>query len=170
MLALFITSIREPEPPQPSFDVTDPSLNIDSLYQDYYYNFFKDHFFDNYQFSSPYLLQMPFYIQALNTYFTRLLKPERQGVIEQIARLLKKLEGNKPLYRYTVNELYTLYKNVPYPDLEGLYLEVGENYIVDRPEMWDSSYVDRIAFNIKLAAMNLVGAKTTDLKLADLAG
>jgi peroxiredoxin len=168
MIALFISSIREPEPAP--FTVADSSANIDSLRQDYYYTFFKDHFFDNYQFSSPYLLQMPFYSQALTTYFTRVLRPERQETIEQMARLTEKLKDNKPLYRYTVRELYDLYKNVPYPDLEGFYLEVGEKYIVERPEMWDSLYVDRVAFNIKLAAMNPVGAKATDLKLSDMVG
>lgn len=168
MIALFISSIREPEPPP--FTAPDASANVDSLQRDYYYTFFRDHFFDNYQFSSPYLLQMPFYSQALTTYFTRLLKPEKLEVTGQMARLLEKLESNKPLYRYTVRELYDLYKNVPYPELEGLYLVVGENYIVDRPEMWDSAYVDRVAFNIKLAAMNPVGDKATDLKLNDLAG
>jgi thiol-disulfide isomerase/thioredoxin len=168
MIALFISSIREPEP-EP-FTVTDSSANIDALRRDYYYTFFKDHFFDNYQFSSPYLLQMPFYSQALSTYFTRLLKPERPEVTGQMARLLEKLKDNKPVYRYTVRELYDLYKNVPYPELEGLYLEVGEKYIVDRPEMWDSAYVNMVAFNIKLAAMNPVGTNATDLKLNDLAG
>ncbi|MDR0737756.1 MAG: redoxin domain-containing protein [Prevotellaceae bacterium] len=168
MIALFISSIREPEPAP--FTVADSSANIDSLQQNYYYTFFRDHFFDNYQFSSPYLLQMPFYSQALTTYFTRLLKPERQETTGQMARLMEKLKDNKPLYRYTVRELYDLYKNVPYPELEGLYLEVGENYIVGRPEMWDSAYVDKVAFNIKLAAMNPVGDKATELKLSDLAG
>jgi peroxiredoxin len=168
LIALFISSIREPEPAP--FMVADSSANIDSLRQDYYYTFFRDHFFDNYQFSSPYLLQMPFYSQALTTYFTRLLKPEKQETIEQMARLMEKLKDNKPLYRYTVRELYDLYKNVPYPELEGLYLEVGGNYIVDRPEMWDSAYVDKVAFNIKLAAMNPVGSQTTDLKLNDMTG
>jgi thiol-disulfide isomerase/thioredoxin len=168
MIALFISSIREPEPAP--FTVTDSSANIDSLRQNYYYTFFKDHFFDNYQLSSPYHLHMPFYAQALNTYFTRVLRPERQETVKQIARLLEKLNENKPLYRYTVRELYNLYKSVPYPDLEGLFLEVGENYIIGRPEMWDSAYVDKVAFNLKLAAMNPVGSKATDLKLNDLAG
>ncbi|MDR3184273.1 MAG: redoxin domain-containing protein [Prevotellaceae bacterium] len=168
MIALFISSIREPEPAP--FTVTDSSANIDSLRQDYYYMFFKEHFFDNYDLSSPYHLQMPFYAQALNTYFTRVLRPERQEALRQLARLVEKLNGNKPLYRYTVRELYDLYKSVPYPDLEGLFLEVGTKYIVERPDMWDSSYVDRIAFNIELASKNPVGEKATDLKLTDVAG
>jgi thiol-disulfide isomerase/thioredoxin len=169
MIALFISSIREPEPQPPV--ITDSSANKDSLYQVYYYTFFRDHFFDNYQLSSPYLLQMPFYVQALNTYFTRLLKPERAEAMLQIAHLMEKLEVNKPLYRYTARELYDLYKSVPYPDLEGLYLEVGEKYIVERPEMWeDASYVERVAQAIKVAGMNPVGAKATDLKLTDWTG
>jgi thiol-disulfide isomerase/thioredoxin len=144
---------------------------MDSLYQDYYYTFYRDHFFDNYQLSSPYLLQMPFYVQTLNTYFTRLLKPERAEVTSQIARLMEKLEVNKPLYRYTARELYDLYKNVPYPELEGLYLEVGEKYIAERPEMWDdASYVEKVAQAIRVAGMNPVGEKATDLKLSDWTG
>jgi peroxiredoxin len=168
MLALFISSIRELEPPP--ITIADSSANMDSLYQNHYYMFFRDHFFDNYQLSSPYILQMPFYTQALNTYFTRVLKFERQDTTERIAWLLGKLEENKPLYRYTVHELYDLYKNVPYPDLEGLYLDVGEKYIVNRPDMWDAEYVDKVAFSIELASMNPVGAKATDLKLNDLTG
>jgi peroxiredoxin len=168
IIALFISSVHEPDP-EP-FTVADSSANIDSLRQNYYYTFFRDHFFDNYQLSSPYQLQMPFYAQALNTYFTRVLKPERQEALDQMARLLEKLNENKPLYRYTVRELYDLYKSTPYPDLEGLYLEVGTKFIVERPEMWDSSYVDRVAFNIELASMNPVGEKATDLKLVDMAG
>jgi peroxiredoxin len=169
MIALFISSIREPEP-QP-FVAADSSANIDSLQQDYYYTFFKEHFFDNYQLASPYQLKMPFFVQALNTYFTRLLKPEREETLLQIARLMEKLEVNKPLYRHTARELYDLYKNVPYPELEGLYLEVGEKHIVERPEMWDdASYVERVAQAIRVAGMNPVGAKATELKLSEWTG
>jgi peroxiredoxin len=169
MFALFISSIREVEPPP--FTVADSVANQDSIYRDYYYTFFREHFFDNYQFSSPYLLRMPFYTQALNTYFTRLVKSERPETIERIAWLLEKLEENKPLYRYTVRELYELYKNVPYPELEGLYLDVGEKYIVGRPEMWDdASYVERVDRAISVAKTNPVGEKATDLKLNDLSG
>jgi peroxiredoxin len=169
MFALFISSIREVEPPP--FTVADSVANKDSIYEDYYYTFFREHFFDNYPFSSPYLLQMPSYRQALNTYFTRLLRYERPETTERIAWLLKKLEVNKPLYRYTARELYELYKNVPYPELKGLYLDVGETYIVEKPEMWDdASYVERVNRAIQVAKMNPVGEKATDLKLNDLAG
>jgi peroxiredoxin len=169
MLALFISSIRETEPP--AFTVPDSVANKDSVYRDYYYTFFREHFFDNYQFSSPYLLRMPFYTQALNTYFTRLVKSEKPETTERIAWLLEKLEENKPLYRYTVRELYELYKNVPYPELEGLYLNIGEAYIVGKPEMWDdASYIERVERAIQVAKMNSVGEKATNLKLTDLAG
>jgi thiol-disulfide isomerase/thioredoxin len=169
MLALFISSIREVEPPP--FTVPDTVANQDSVYREHYFAFFREHFFDNYQFSSPYLLRMPFYTQALNTYFTRLVKFERLETTGRIAWLLEKLEENKPLYRYTARELYELYKNVPYPELEGLYLYIGETYITGKPEMWDdAAYIERVERAIQVAKMNPVGEKTTDLKLNDLAG
>jgi thiol-disulfide isomerase/thioredoxin len=115
---------------------------------------------------------MPFYSQALTTYFTRVLKPDVQEMSTQIAWLLKQQEGNKALYRYTARELYDLFKSVPYyPDLEVLYVEIGREYIAGRPDMWDDTmYVKKVSLLVQLSALNLVGTKTTDLKLNDLAG
>jgi peroxiredoxin len=170
VLGMFIAAVRdfEPEPPV----ITDSTANRDSLYREYYYTFYKNHFFDPYSFSSPYLLRTPFYARAINTYFTKILKPSEQEAREQIAWLLQQVEQNKPVYQYTVRELYDLYKSVPYhPELEQLYVEIGQNYIVGKPEMWeDSVWVAKIAHAVQIAALNPKGGQAIDLKLNDLSG
>ena len=169
MLALFVTSIQEPEPKP--FPHPGPALNAGELEREYYYRFFRDHFFDNYDFSSPYILRMPFYGRSLGTYIVRIVRPEKDEMKLAVDNLVKKIEKNEDVYRYTVDKFYQMLREAPFPELNELAGYVGDTYIVNRPEMWnDPDYVAKVAERLAKAKLNPVGSIAADLKLQDLSG
>ncbi len=173
LFALFISSIRDPEP-APFNPPAYPAPNIDSLERAYYENFFKEHFFDYYDFSSPdaaNILKMPFYSGKLSTYITQVLKPTKNEVQEGVQLLMKKVESNSDVYQYTVGQLYNMFREAPHSELNELAIYMGETYVINRPEMWsDSIYVAKMADALAKAKLNPVGAIATNLKLEDLSG
>ncbi len=173
LFALFISSIRDPEP-VPFNPPAYPVPNIDSLEQAHYYNFFKEHFFDSFDFSSPdaaNILKMPFYGNRLSTYVTQVVKPTKNEMQPSVDQLMKKVESNREIYKYTVSQLYNLLNEAPSPELNEVATYVGQTYVVDRPEMWDDTeYVEYMSDRLIKAKLNPIGAIATDLKLEDLSG
>ncbi len=169
LFALFIKAMREPEP-TPFQEPAGLHANPDSLEKAHYYNFFKEHFFDNYDFSSPYIIKMPHYGNAINTYFMQMLRPEEGELKYGADALLSKAGANDEVYKYTVQHLYRMFREAPDAFINDLSVYVGEKYIVERPQLWDSAFVEKTAKAVIAAKLNPVGSVAADLKLQDLAG
>jgi peroxiredoxin len=167
MFGFFISSIREPIP-EP-YEPPAMAANPDSLTQDYYYKFFRDHFFDHQKLSSPYILRMPFYSRVITIYFIQVVKRDEAELKAQVDNLVKKTEVNKEVYRFTVRQLYDLFRDTPYPEIEMMSPYVGEKYIMERPEMWDDeAFVARTAWAVAQTKLNMAGTEATDLTLKDM--
>ncbi len=170
LFAMFIANMNDPEP-EPFTPPAYPVANLDSLEQDYYYRFVKDHFFDKFDFSSPYILRMPFYRNALSTYFMRVVRPNDPEVEMRADNLIQRSEANDEVYKYTVTQLSQMFKDAPYPELNDIAIHIGERYVVERPEIWkDSAKVAKIADQIAKSKLNPVGSIAADLKLQDPTG
>jgi peroxiredoxin len=169
MLSLFLSFIREPEPP-PFVPSASEVGNIDSLQNEYYLAFYKEHFFDNHNLSSISITRMPFYARAIATYFTRLLKPQEPEIIHGVDFLLKKVESNPEIYRFTARQIFNILRTAPYAEVEKVALYLGENYIVNRPEMWDPIFIQQFEEYATMTSLNMAGTQANDLRLQDVAG
>ncbi|MCL2097997.1 MAG: redoxin domain-containing protein [Bacteroidales bacterium] len=168
-LALFANIIRDPEAPQP--DIPPLLLNRDSIMQAYYMNYYKEHFFDNIDFSDARILNMPVLVNLLNTYTTRILPRDKDVLIERFDFIINKAKANRQVYEFIVRNRYDFFRSTTYPDLALVAAHIAEKYVVEDSLQWtDKAYVYRMAEVVRMAQLNPIGSKATDLKLRDPAG
>ncbi|MDR0294879.1 MAG: redoxin domain-containing protein [Prevotellaceae bacterium] len=168
-LALFIKSVQEPEAPQPDIPWLLP--NRDSLMQAYYINYYKEHFFDNIDFSDARILNMPILVNLLNLYTTRVLPRNKEVLIERSDFLINKAKANREVYEFIVRNRYDFFRSTTQPDLEKVAVHIAEKYIVEDSEQWtDIAYVSRMEYVVEQARLNPVGSKATNLTLQSPTG
>ncbi len=168
-LALFIKSIQEPEAPAPNISPLVP--NRDSAMQAYYMNYYREHFFDNVDFSDARILNMPVLLNSLNLYTMRVLPLDKNILMERYDFIINKAKANRQVYEWVVRNRYDFFRTAPYPELEEVATHIAEQYVVEDSLHWaDKAYVARMADVVRLARLNPVGSKATNLKLEDPAG
>ncbi len=162
--ALFLKMIQEIE--VPVSDISSTAANRDSLLQMYYYNFYKEHYFDNVDFSDGRIVRMPFLDNKLSTYFVRILPPDPDVVNEYVDKVLAKARANRTVYEFVVRDLYNLFRESPIPEMYQVAVHIGDDYVLRESAEWsDKEYVGKMAVAMRAAKLNPVGEKATDLLL-----
>lgn len=158
MLALFIQTLREP---------VIPATNHSSeKTQEYVFNYYIDHYFDNIDFSDQRLLNTPLLEQKLETFFKQLVAPQANSAIEKINFVVAKAIENDEVYNWTVRYLYKLYREAPIPENTRVYNFIGENYIVTAPNRWaDTAFVEKVKTRVAKSKLNPIGERVTNLIL-----
>lgn len=158
MLALFIQTLREPVIPAPN--------HSSEKTQEYAFNYYINHFFDNIDFSDQRLLNTPLLEQKLETYFKQLVVPQANSAIEKVDFVLAKTKANDEVYNWAVRYLYNLYREAPIPENTRVYNFIGENYIVTAPNRWaDTAFVEKVKTRVAKSKLNPIGERATNLIL-----
>jgi thiol-disulfide isomerase/thioredoxin len=165
-LSFFFRSMQEPEAPEPNISPMSP--NPDSLRQAYFMNFYKEHFFDNVDFSDTRILRMPVLANLFPTYFSQVLPPDKEVLQAQVDFLIGKTKLNREVYEFTVRNLYDFFRHAPYPEVEPIAPYIADTYVVQDADTWtDAAYVDKLKEAVRLEKLNPFGAIATNLKLQD---
>jgi thiol-disulfide isomerase/thioredoxin len=168
-LALFIQSVQEPNVPEPSLSPME--TNRDSAMQAYYFNYYKEHFFDNVDFSDARILNMPFLNMTLRVYYLRILPLDKDILMERTRFLIEKAKANREVYEHIVRDRYDFFRSAPYPELGEIAPALAETYIVRDSANWDDkAFVARTLHFIQIAKLNPAGAPATNLNLQDSTG
>jgi thiol-disulfide isomerase/thioredoxin len=168
-LALFLKAVREPAVPEPSISPLTP--NRDSAMQSYYMNYYREHFFDNIDFSDARILRMPFLSNSFRIYYLRILPLDKDILMERTEFLIGKATANREVYEYVVHNRYDFFRNAPYPELGGIAPALAEKYIISDSAAWsDKAFVTRALHFINVSRLNPEGAPATNLILQDSTG
>jgi thiol-disulfide isomerase/thioredoxin len=165
-LAFFFQSMQEPEAPEPN--ISPMAANPDSLRQAYYMNFYKEHFFDNVDFSDLRILNLPVLTNLFNTYFTRVLPLDAAVLKPQVDFLINKTKARREVYEFTVRNQYDFFRHGPYPEIEDIAVYIADQYVVQDSAAWaDKLFVSRLKEAVRVGKLNPFGTIATNLKLQD---
>ncbi|MDR0728580.1 MAG: redoxin domain-containing protein [Prevotellaceae bacterium] len=168
-LALFLKSVREPVAPEPS--ISPLTANRDSAMQVYYLNYYREHFFDNIDFSDARILRMPFLSNTFRIYYLRILPLDKDVLMERTEFLINKAKANREVYEYIVRNRYDFFRSAPYPELGGIAPAIAEKYIIrDSAEWQDKAFLARTRHFVAVSQLNPEGAPATNLILQDSTG
>ncbi len=135
------------------------------------YHYYKEHYWDKFDFSDDRLINTPVYDGKLDEYMNKLVIPYEDSVIKESDFLLAKARASKELFKYT---LWWLTRNAEASKIMGMdavFVHLVENYYMKGDAYWLSSeeldkYVDR-AHKI---APNVIGNLAPEINLPDING
>lgn len=145
-----------------------PSGEEDSAYS---YNYYKDHFWDGFDFTDDRLVLTPIYDAKLDEYFNKLVLPWPDSVKKEADVLLAKTRGHKELFKYT---LWWTTRNTETSKIMGMdeaFVYLVENYYMKGDADWlDKEGLARYIDRAQKIAPNVIGNIAPELKMKDING
>jgi len=122
------------------------------------YNYYKDHYWDHFDFRDDRLIHTPVYDGKLDEYFNKLVLPVPDSIIREGDSLLARTRGQKELFKYT---LWWLTRNAESSKIMGMdqaFVYFVEQYILRGDAYWlDADGVERYRERISKIAPNIIG-------------
>ena len=128
------------------------------------YRYFKQHYFNNTDFSEPGLLRTPFLESKLKEYFTSIpqhpdtLLPEAFRVIDMAK------SKNDEVYQYVLSYLFNLFLKSEIMGMDAVYAGIGERYYLSGQASWaDTTFLKNLADRVSKIKPNIIGKKAQNI-------
>ncbi|NOX46052.1 MAG: DUF5106 domain-containing protein [Chlorobi bacterium] len=137
----------------------------DSIYA---YNYYKQHYWDNFDVSDDRLLRTPLFHNKLEKYFTKVLYQTPDTIIKEADIFINKTRPNKETFKYTVWYLTFKFETSNIMGFDEIFVHMTDNYYATGEAFWaDSSVVKSIVKHADALRPVLIGNKAPNLILLD---
>lgn len=162
LLATLLTAMESPEVPEGDHFLEDGKTK-DSAFA---YNYYKSHFWDNFNMQDDRLINTPFLDPKITEYMNKLVLPWPDSVEHEADVLLKKADGTKEIYKYVLWWITRNVENSKIMGMDEVFVYLVENYYMKGKAFWLKpdelqKYIDRA---MKIAP-NVIGNVAPEVKL-----
>lgn len=152
-------SIDVPEPPKETDEKEARRIK---------YNYYRDHYWDNFELNDERLLRTPFFHNKLSEYFEKVLLQDPDTIIYYSDSLINKVQNNKEMFKYLVWYTTRMAETSKIMGMDKAFVHLAQKYYLSNLAYWASpetlkSIEDRANTLKKL----LVGVKAPDLIMVD---
>ncbi|HSZ24685.1 MAG TPA: DUF4369 domain-containing protein [Cytophagaceae bacterium] len=126
------------EPEVPEFKT--PEGKVDSLRSYYYY---KNHFFDNYDFSDERMLRTPIFIPRIDRYMKDMTIQVPDSINKSADKLIAKAAANKDIYKYCVSNITNTYETSNMMGMDAVFVHMADEYYLKGKCFWVDTAVER---------------------------
>lgn len=155
------------EPDVPSFE----EEKNDSIVRLLKYNYLKNHFFDDVDFSDARINNTPLYHNKLDKYFNKIAYPMPDSINKDIDFVVNRSKANDDIFKYTVHYLINKYERSKVMGMDGVFTHIALNYYTHDLAFWvDSAQVEKVQDRAKKLAPLLIGKQAINLSLIDTSG
>ncbi len=164
LISVIIKSMQETEIPESGIDLNNPKK--DSLEYMFEYNFRKDHFFDNLDFSDDRILRTPIFYNKFNYFVSKYLVQSPDTLIKESKKFIKLAEANENIYRYVLVYMLNYYEESHLMGMDKLFVNIAEDYYLTGKAEWaDSTFIEKLGDRVRKLKPNLIGNLSPDMKL-----
>jgi len=135
---------------------------IDSNWQYYYY---RNHYFDNFDFSNPRLLRTPFYEEKIMTYITRVVPQIPDTLIKQADYLIEKTRADSGLFRFMLITLFNYYGKSNIMGMDAVQVHIADKYYITESWWSDAKFLSDLKDRTEKLRPLLIGAVAPDAEL-----
>ncbi len=151
--AKFLKSIQEVEVPK--------SIKTKEAQYEYY----KSHYFKNFDYKDFRLLRSPIYSGKLDFYLDKLIIPEPDSLIKEVDILLQNTKYDKELYRNMLVHLFNKYAQNKLMSHENAYIHIAEKYYIPDAEWSDRNFIEELRKRVDRAKRSLIGDIAPEIKV-----
>lgn len=164
LLATIFNALEIPQVPEGKHLL--PDGTEDSAFS---YNYYKEHYWDGFDFKDDRLMHTPIYDAKLDEYMNRLVLPYEDSVIKEGNMLLAKTRGQQELFKYT---LWWLTRNAEESKIMGMdrvFVYLVENYYMKGDAYWlDNEALGKYYDRAAKISPNLIGRVAPEIKMIGL--
>jgi thiol-disulfide isomerase/thioredoxin len=165
LLSAIFSAMQMPEVPVGDHYLADGKTK-DTLYPYYYY---KEHYWDGFNFKDDRLVYTPIYDAKLNNYFNNWVMPIPDSVKYEADKLLKATAQTKELFRYTLRTLTNNSLQSKIMGIDEVFVYLVEQYYMKGAAYWLSEKdIDWYQKRAQKIAPNVLGNIAPDLLMQDI--
>lgn len=143
----------------------------DSVYRNYLYGFYQNHYFDNIDLSDRRILRTPIYEPKVDRYVDNLTLRHPDSIKYAAERIIDKSMANEEVFKYTLIKLFNMYAKSPYMGMDAVVVHLAERYYLSGKASWaDSTQLAKIYERVVNLSSNLIGMKAPELIMQDTTG
>lgn len=164
MSKVFLAS-KDPEVPDA------PVAEDGSIDSTFAWRYFKDHYWDNVDFSDDRILRTPVYHNKLERFMTKTIYQIPDSVIKEASKLVNKTLKNKELFKYTVFWITSHFETSKQMGMDAVFVHMAQNYYMTGQAYWaDSTTVAKIGERAQKLSYSLIGNVAPNLIMHDSLG
>lgn len=160
----FLKALQPPAVPEP------PLLENgekDSLFA---FRYFRDHFFDNFDFSDERLLRTAVFNEKVNYYMDKLKSQDPDSIIKSCDFILSKVKDNPELYKYTLSSFTSKYQQSKMMGMDAVFVHLANNYYLNGKAPWmNKTQLAKIRGRAEALEPLLIGKKAPNIIVRDTA-
>lgn len=161
-----LTSMQEPEIPEPPKDASGKVL--DSLFQ---FKYYRAHYFDHLDFADDRMLRTPIMYNKVSTFLERLTHPHPDSLCKAIDYIAAKSRANDEVYQFFVSNLLNKYANSKIMGHDAVYVCMVERYYMNGQAWWaDSALVAKMTEEAYRRSPTLLGRPAPNFRAQDPSG
>ncbi len=133
------------------------------------YNYYKEHFWDKFNFNDNRLIYSPVYDAKLEEYFNRLVLPLPDSMNAEADTLLARTRKAKELFKYTLHWLARNAETSKVMGMDEVFVHLIEKYYMKGDAFWlDSASLSKYEDRAKKIAPNVLGNIAPDVTMQDI--
>lgn len=148
-----------------------PKIPKELTDQNTIFYYYRAHYFDNFDFSAPWLLRTPFFEEKINTYLNDLTVPQPDSLIDGWERLLRKATANDEVFKYLLIKAVNLYASSKVMGQDALYVHFVDNYYLRGLAPWiEEDALAKMRERVDKMRNCLIGKTAKDFEIRDAEG
>lgn len=164
LLGIIVNAMKNPEIPE--IEVPDEIENKDSVRWFHSYNYNKNHYLDNIDFSDKRFLRTPFFHNKLETFFTKVLIQNPDTINKYIDIVAVQAEKNHAVFQYVIQYLINTFQKSTIMGMDNVFVHIAEEYYITGKADWISDEtMEKLKEEVAKHRFNLVGNIAQDLKM-----
>ncbi len=139
--------------------------------KEYAYNFYKSHYWDNYDLKEARLINTPIYDARITEYFEKLVVPVADSVIKEADWILAQTRGTGDMFNYTLSWLANFSQDSKVMGMDKVYVHLVDNYYEKGDASWLSNeLLEKHRQHANDVRPNLIGKVGYDITMKDTSG
>ena len=138
---------------------------IDSSWSYYYY---KNHYFDNIDFSDDRLVRTPFFHSKIEKYFKNLVLQMPDSINKDADRVIAKANASKEAFKYVTWLIFNTYESSQIMGMDAVTVYLSENYYLNGKAFWaDTATLRKMRERVEILKPLLLGKPAPRIYLTD---
>lgn len=132
------------------------------------YNYYKQHYFDNIDFSDSKILRTPNFYTKVDEYLEKMTVKHPDSIISSAHIIIEKAKANEDVFRYCVVTITYKYETSNIMGMDAVFVDLSESYYLSGEAFWaDSTLMAKISDRVSRLKPNLIGKQAPKMVLLD---
>ena len=132
---------------------------------------YKDNYFNDFDFSDDRLLRSPVFHRKLDYYMQKLVIQIPDSIIKEAEEIIAKTKGNKETFKYVVHYVTNTYEKSKLMGMDAIFVHMAKKYYMTGQAYWmDSTKIAKVEERAKALEPLLLGKVAPNIILPDTNG